>query len=268
MTASGIKCSNHEFASVKRARSRQLNNRRGFTLIELLVVIGIIGVLASILIPVANRALANGKSVTCKSNVKSIGAGMHLVSQSRHGVSEPGSLPPTRGFYFNEPFNAATAREFYWFGLVAEELGLVESGPTEALLVFDPEIEPKVFFCPSAWPNAAFSRDFLSYGLGVEVGGSSLNSPVNLGVGRRLSQFEFPALFGMVADSDEDKENGCLLAPEGAPGPTTAAPGTRHERGNVAGANLVYVDGHVDWKSFDELDRDGGPFNDPDDPGP
>jgi prepilin-type N-terminal cleavage/methylation domain-containing protein/prepilin-type processing-associated H-X9-DG protein len=267
MTAS---CTNHECTLLKRARARQFYHRRGFTLIELLVVIGIIGLLASILIPVANRALASGKSVTCKSHLKSIGTGIHLVLQNSHGVSEPGFFPPMRGFYYNEPFNAATVREFYWFGLVAEDLGLVERGPTDDLIAFDPDkIKPKVFFCPSAWPKAEFSRDFLSYGLGSEIGGGSIGSPINIETWLRLSAFKVPARFGMVADSyeeqDEAKQRGSLIAPENAPGPAVARPGTRHKRGNVVGANLVYVDGHVDWKSFDELNREGGPFVDPDD---
>ncbi len=59
--------------------------RHGFTLIELLVVIAIIAILAAILFPVFAAAKQKANSVTCLSNLKSIGQGYMMYLDDNDG---------------------------------------------------------------------------------------------------------------------------------------------------------------------------------------
>lgn len=54
--------------------------RKGFTLIELLVVIAIIAILAALLFPVFARAREAARQTTCRSNLKQIGATIHMYA--------------------------------------------------------------------------------------------------------------------------------------------------------------------------------------------
>ena len=58
---------------------------RAFSLVELLVVIAILALLASISVPAVRGALENSQRAKCASNMKSIGAGIHLYAAENNG---------------------------------------------------------------------------------------------------------------------------------------------------------------------------------------
>ena len=74
----------------------------GFTLIELLVVIAIISVLAGILFPVLARARASARKTTTLSNLKQIGAALHMYTAD-YDEHLPNRWPVWLGY-----------RDFFW----------------------------------------------------------------------------------------------------------------------------------------------------------
>ena len=92
------------FGSLHRTeRRRSLGSlRTGFTLIELLVVIAVISILAAILFPVFAKARANARKTTALSNLKQIGAALHMYA-SDYDEHLPDRWPIWNGY-----------REFYW----------------------------------------------------------------------------------------------------------------------------------------------------------
>ena len=70
-------------------RRYRIPSRGGFTLIELLVVIAIIAVLAALLVPALQQAVARARQTTCVSNLHQIGIGVH-----GYAVDHDGRVPP------------------------------------------------------------------------------------------------------------------------------------------------------------------------------
>jgi len=79
--------------------------RCGFTLIELLVVIGIIGLLGALLLPALSRARAQGKRISCISNLRQLGLAVQMY------LSENG------GRYFDYYRDLPDGGRLWYFGL-------------------------------------------------------------------------------------------------------------------------------------------------------
>jgi len=73
---------------------------RGFTLIEILIVLAVLGLLAALLLPAFSRTRESARRVTCASNLKQIGLGLHQYVQDSDGrmparyVNHPGNSDP------------------------------------------------------------------------------------------------------------------------------------------------------------------------------
>ena len=90
-------------------------SRRSFTLIELLVVVAIIGTLAAMLLPALNNAKSKAKQITCSSNLKQLGTAIHLYATDANDVLPHSTQAPT------------TAGCWFW-AVDAYLLGIVPTG--------------------------------------------------------------------------------------------------------------------------------------------
>src|SRR5699024_9381544 len=68
---------------------KKKNLTTAFTLIELLTVIAIIGILASILIPVVGAVRENARGAKCTSNMRQMGQAIHMYAQENGGRVPP-----------------------------------------------------------------------------------------------------------------------------------------------------------------------------------
>jgi prepilin-type N-terminal cleavage/methylation domain-containing protein/prepilin-type processing-associated H-X9-DG protein len=80
------------FYSLIQERKRQTGRKSAFTLIELLVVIAIIALLVSILIPSLQTARELARSAKCKSNMHSVGLGLHFYVAENNEWLPPGQV--------------------------------------------------------------------------------------------------------------------------------------------------------------------------------
>lgn len=161
-----------------------MNTKRAFTLIELLAVIAIIGILASLLLPVLSQAKEKGRQTSCLSNLRQVNLAIRLYADdcadSLPVLPTPNPYPNGVGAYYKQ--------------LVKGYLGL--TGPASP--------SEKVFICPSdRLLQSQVGHAFTSYTFnGYEVGPGALERITGKKLGsikgpsKAVLVGEWPAFFG------------------------------------------------------------------------
>ena len=255
--------------------------RPAFTLIEMLVVIAIVGVLAAILLPAVSRSKEYAKKTYCQNNLRQFGLAVRSYLMLYNGYW-PASGTETCSRSTKDRF----AAPYYPVDLLTHQMGR----PSDAVSllgfaagIIDPQEIPKVCYCPSTNLDAATSlydnRDPLrQYWWNAHVDGCGAlterwKSRANLWDTMGPSPWPegFPSWVRIVYAGESVVSHPSELAimgdtPDhsgryieaGSPWMNFAGP-TRYgtsgvSRRHLNGSNLLYADGHVDWRSWGYLE--------------
>lgn len=243
--------------------------RRGFTLIELLVVIAIIAILAAILFPVFANAKERARQVKCLNNLKQLTQAFKSYCDDYNGI-----MPSICG---NQSTTASTGAHQEWTGQGHSTWDdcVVEKGQ-----LWKYTHNKMVYICPTdigmiaagihndkngtAYPKGVYCTDYpLSYSVNCEMGSiygagapDAFKNNLKLDVesAGRTGKILFlihEAHWNKRLDP-KNKQWGINDGYFSWKGTFSDVPDAIHYNGSTCS----YVDGHVKWISFDQLQSD------------
>ena len=243
------------------ARVRTFVRPAGFTLVELLVVIGIIAILTAILMPALGQAREQAKRIVCANDIRVFGQAVTLYANQNKG-----RVPMHHGganWLWDMSYDTRD-----WFTDVAK-------------------IPKEMFYCPSYTHETDGQWDFAPRGLGAE----NFMIPGYYWLGKRPGYYAGPGVFRpntmtnmafrdtlsdkwieKITDSTEKSKPSDLVLMSDIVisredrrtwsdknfitvyGGYHSGHGTTHRKGDKPiGGNVLFLDGHVTWRNFDEM---------------
>ncbi len=198
--------------------------RERFTLIELLVVIAIIAILAAMLLPALNRARERARSITCTSNLKQIGQMMALYLSDSGDITMPSGMQSGLQQYFWQDYLYAISHGKELKKNIAFDYAAAKAN--------------SCFQCPNGPAENGTQKQ---YGINSFFASDHMT--------RSVLRIREPGARVMAADHISVRVN--------ARADIAANPNPfRHNEG----LNIVFADGHVEWKGFREIPVNATPY--------
>lgn len=227
---------------------------RGFTLIELLVVIAIIAILAAMLLPALGSAKEKARRIKCMNNLRQVGLAMVMYANENND-----RLP-----------NSGNAGGGWLWDLDRPTRDLIVGSGTKRDILYCPAFHSyyKTVLIDQWW-NFGGSGCVLSYICLIQRSGPN---PADLvpGTGaafRAKLTVTNAVAVPLFADVTIQETTGSFTAVTSTSGITLGGVPVVHttshlEKGNrPAGGNILYMDGHVQWKRYRDMQikcRTGG----------
>jgi prepilin-type N-terminal cleavage/methylation domain-containing protein/prepilin-type processing-associated H-X9-DG protein len=228
---------------------------KGFTLVELLVVIGIIALLISILLPSLNKARTSAIRVECASNLRQIGTVFHLYASENKG-----KFPDMAKGYGTWNLITVEFRDDIYINRY--KLGSINPSEPD---VYRRAVGGKAFYCPTYLETQGTPESWWSKNPGssapepvIVVGYNIFATNNNLNLWNVAKNLNFKSPYS--SNEKQLAERPILADISIYYGPVDGWYYSNHrERQPVnkksGGANTCYGDGHVSWKSQDEVDK-------------